>query len=246
MKLGWLQDTGNGYGGAERTADEFRVAAPPDVEIVDCPPGGVVEGLDRYLVHNCVGYRPDDLRPIKLAPVFKYWHDVGPHVHPLVRSELQAFSRPICCSPHQRERLRLPNARLVPPALDLARFREAAENAAEGRSGAVCVGAWGNRGKSPERAREVAPDVDFYGDGACAPAGSVHVAYDDLPQLLARYRTFVYLPSVLEPFGRTVAEAWAAGCEVVTNKLVGARWWIEQEPAKLETAAADFWEIVTA
>jgi glycosyltransferase involved in cell wall biosynthesis len=54
----------------------------------------------------------------------------------------------------------------------------------------------------------------------------------------------VFLPSGLEPFCRTVAEAWAAGCEVVTNRLVGALHWIENEPEKLESAAADFWEVV--
>jgi hypothetical protein len=32
-----------------------------------------------------------------------------------------------------------------------------------------------------------------------------------MPALLAQYETFVHLPIVIEPFGRLVAEAWAAG-----------------------------------
>ena len=44
--------------------------------------------------------------------------------------------------------------------------------------------------------------------------------------------------------GRTVAEAVTAGCKVTTNKLVGARYWLEQRPEGLATAGADFWREV--
>jgi glycosyltransferase involved in cell wall biosynthesis len=65
-----------------------------------------------------------------------------------------------------------------------------------------------------------------------------------MPALLAQYKTMVFLPVVLEPFGRVVAEAWAAGCEIVTNGLVGARYWIEEDPKAIETAGEDFWRVV--
>jgi hypothetical protein len=86
--------------------------------------------------------------------------------------------------------------------------------------------------------------VDFYGGGAFAPAGSREIAPEGVPAILARYRTFVFLPDVIEPFGRCVAEAWAAGCQIVTNGLVGAGWWIRERPENLRTAAADFWGAV--
>jgi glycosyltransferase involved in cell wall biosynthesis len=70
------------------------------------------------------------------------------------------------------------------------------------------------------------------------------VAQDDMPALLARYERFVFLPVVIEPFGRLVAEAWASGCEVVTNGLVGAGYWIAEDPEAIETAAVDFWKVV--
>ena len=66
-----------------------------------------------------------------------------------------------------------------------------------------------------------------------------------MPDLLARYETFVYLPAQLEPFCRMVAEADAAGCAVVTNRLVGALHWLEHDRGALETAAHDFWKLVT-
>jgi hypothetical protein len=65
-----------------------------------------------------------------------------------------------------------------------------------------------------------------------------------MPALLARYKTLVFLPTVLEPFGRVVAEGWAAGCEIVTNGLVGAAYWIEEDPDAISTAAEDFWRVV--
>jgi hypothetical protein len=40
-------------------------------------------------------------------------------------------------------------------------------------------------------------------------------------------------------------EAWAAGLELVVNRLVGARYWITDNPDGLETAAEDFWKVVT-
>jgi glycosyltransferase involved in cell wall biosynthesis len=77
-----------------------------------------------------------------------------------------------------------------------------------------------------------------------APQGSAQVSYEEMPEMLARFKTFVHLPSVLEPFGRSTVEAWAAGCEVVVNSLVGGRYWITEAPEKLETAAEDFWACV--
>ena len=48
---------------------------------------------------------------------------------------------------------------------------------------------------------------------------------------------FVFLPTHAEPFGRAVVEAWAAGCELIVNRNVGALHWLEH-PTALESAAA--------
>ena len=99
---------------------------------------------------------------------------------------------------------------------------------------------WRGWGKVPHQvyrwAEETSTEVEFYGGGQRAPAGSEQVLYADMPDLLARYERFVYLPVQLEPFCRLVAEADAAGCEVIANRNVGALYWLEHDRDALETA----------
>lgn len=251
IRVGWLVDepVTITVGGAELTQAEFRVAAPDNVEIVDCPPGSVEPGLDVYAIHNSVTYLAEDLESIKRAPAVKYWNDVGSWVHPEALAILAKHSTPVCISPLQAEYMALKDARLIPPPVNLEWFEQAAANMNGSRKGSVCVGSWRNYGKAPHRAAEWGAEnggVDFYGDGPFAPQGSHLVAYENMPALLARYRTFVFLPSVIEPFGRVVAEAWAAGCELVVNNLVGASYWLTEDPDAIRTAAEDFWKLVLA
>jgi hypothetical protein len=244
MRVGWLADKPDHTGGAELTQAEFRAAVPDGVEIVDCVPGHI-PACDRYVVHNCMQYDLEDLTMCS-GPTFKVWHDVGPWIRPEMRSWLDANALAVCCSPLQAEYMRI-EAVCIPPAVDLSRFEAAAESMNGNRKGAVSVGSWRNYGKAPHKAAEWAQGnggIDFYGDGPFAPPSSRPIAYEGMPALLARYETFVFLPSVIEPFGRTVAEAWAAGCEIVTNGLVGARYWIEEQPEAIETAAETFWGVV--
>lgn len=249
MKIGWLADITPNPGGAELTQAEFRAATPEGIQVVDCPAGAVNADCDRYVLHNIVTYTTEDLAPLEGKPVVKYHHDVGPHIRPDVKQWISRHAVQVCCSPVQADYMGLA-AQLIPPPVNLDRFEVAAAAMNGGRKGAVCVGSWRNLGKAPQRAAEWGANnggVDFYGGGIFAPPDSVEVAYDAMPDLLARYRTFVFLPTVIEPFGRVVAEAWAAGCEVVTNRLVGARYWIEDgRCGAIETAAADFWQTVTA
>lgn len=105
------------------------------------------------------------------------------------------------------------------------------------------MASWANPGKAPHLAAEWG-EVDFFGVGDFAPPGCRPVAYDDMPALLASYETFVFLPTAVEPFGRLVVEAAAAGCKVVTNRLVGARYYLEEAPELLDGAADRFWEVV--
>ena len=248
-RVGWLADPIVTLGGAELTQAEFLAAAPQGVEVVNCPAGEVKAGLDRYVIHNCLSYALDDFDAIKGdTPVFKYWHDVGPHVKRDVRLWLGGATE-IFCSPLQAEVMGYEptGVTLIPPAIDLDRFASAAADADPERKGAVSVASWANPGKAPHQVAEWGAQnggVDFFGGGVCAPQGSREVAQATLPLLLANYKTFVFLPIAIEPFGRVVVEAWAAGCEVVTNGNVGARYWIEENPEGLETAAADFWKAV--
>jgi glycosyltransferase involved in cell wall biosynthesis len=164
----------------------------------------------------------------------------------------------ICCSPIQADLMARGEGRpegtgqrqadfLIPPAIDLGRFEEAASRVNGDRRGAVCVASWRNVGKGQRNIMEWAAEnggVDIYGGGFLAPQGSREIPYAQMPDLLAHYERFVFLPTVLEPFGRVVAEAWAAGCEVVTNRLVGAGYWLENEPEAIERAGERFWNVV--
>lgn len=239
LLVGWAFDSCSYVGGAERTQAEFRAAVPEGIEVVDCPAGGVVKGLDAYCLHNLVTYSADELRFD--APTYWYHHDVAPYI---ARDTWQALENVthICVSPLQRDYMKL-EATLIPPAVPLDPFREASENAPE-RSGAVAVARNWWLDKGPIEAAKWAEGnggIDFYGEGR---DGSELVDYDDLPKILARYKTFVHLPRVIDPCPRTPIEAHAAGCELVVNRNVGSMYWIQEEPDKLETAAEDFWEFV--
>jgi glycosyltransferase involved in cell wall biosynthesis len=248
MKVGWLTDETSMVGGAELTQAEFRAAAPEGVEVVDCRVDEWIPSLDAYAIHNCVTYPVDYLQELTRHRVVKYWNDVGPHLHPGVREWLAENATPVCCSPVQAEYMGLEDVRLIPPPVDLSRFEAAAAEANGHRAGNVCVASWRNYGKGPNRVIEWAEanktDIAFYGGGPLAPAGSQEVPYSVMPALLAQFERFVFLPTVIEPFGRLVAEAWAAGCEVVTNSLVGARHWLDNDPDAIGRAAADFWAVV--
>lgn len=240
MRVGWLQDDHGYIGGAEMTAAEFRAAAPDDVEIVDCPPGQIDYGCEVYIAHNAVLYDVAELEP--LQRVVKYAHDMFPHDLRGSREWLRQNAEWIFCSPAQRERMGLEGV-CVPPPIKTGRVGRA------GRKGIVSVAQWRNPGKGPGMVAEYAREfgqVDVYGPGPFLPNGPGvnycgEIPPDRVSDLLARYRTFVFLPVDFEPFCRTVAEAHFAGCEVVTNNLVGARYWLEQEPDALDTAADDFW-----
>jgi hypothetical protein len=246
IRVGWLHDVPPFIGGAELTERELRAHAPDGVELVDCPPGGV-ETCDRYAIHNCITYSLDDIRAAVRRPAVKYWNDVGSWYDEAVRRLLDRRATPICCSPLQADYMGHPAARLIPPAVDLDRFERAAAAGEDERAGAVSVGSWRNRGKGAHATRawgEQHGGVDFYGGGVFAPPDARPIAYEGVPALLARYRTFVHLPDVIEPFGRGVAEAWAAGCELIVNGLVGAAWWITENREALRTAGEDFWAAV--
>ena len=246
MRVGWLMYLGEYIGGAEMTQAEFQAAAPDGVDLVACPPEKIDLSCDMYVIQNCVLYEREQMEPLEGKPVFKYWHDVGPHLRPGVRAWLDRHAQAIACSPIQVEQMGLEDAICIPPPVDLSRFFQAAEFS-NVRAGAVCIGSWRNYGKAPHRAAEWAQGnggIDFYGSGPFSPPGSQEVPYEDMPDLLARYERFVFLPMVIEPFGRLVAEAWAAGCEIVTNGLVGAAYWIQENPEAIETAGEDFRRVV--
>ncbi len=247
MRVGWLADDPGYLGGAELTQQEFAAAAPDEVEIVACPPGEVVAGLDRYVAHNVVHYRSADIPP---GPIVWYHHDLSPHIDPDLRARLDAVATHIFCSPMHRLRYGR-DGECVPPPVDLDRYaptRQIRRN----RSGTCSIAGWRGPGKGAQLLKEWADangPVDVYGGGDFAPVADSltyrgEIAPEGVASVLHRYERFVFLPTAFEPFCRSVVEAWAAGCEVITNGLVGARHYIERDQDALRTAARDFWRVV--
>lgn len=232
MRVGWIHDDPGFVGGAELTQAEFRAAAPEGVEVVDWP-----ADVDVTVVHNCLSFADAEIS----GRVVRYHHDL---THTALDRRLQATH--IFTSPLHQKHYGMdgvwPN---IPPALDLERFERLASQ--NHRAGAVCVGRM-SYGKGLELLTEYPEPIDLYSSTPVTSGGSVRYrgATDDVAQTLSRYQRFVFLPTAIEPFGRAVVEAWAAGLEVVTNRRVGARYWIEENPEGLRTAAEDFWRIVCA
>jgi hypothetical protein len=251
VKVGWLQDDHGYIGGAEMTAAEFRAAAPGDVEIVDCPPqaNAIDYDCDAYVVHNAVQYSTDELAPLAGKPVTKYAHDVFPFSPWGSREWLRENARWVFCSPAQKERMGLEGV-CIPPPLDIRANRTQRRNGK--REGIVSLSQWRNPGKGGALLAEWAEGygpVDVFGPGPFIPQGPGinycgEVAQEDVPELLAGYETFVFLPFDFEPFCRTVAEAHFAGCQVITNDLIGARYWLEENPDGLLNASENFWSVV--
>lgn len=227
---------------------EFKAAAPAmrskgwgaeDVEVVECPPGGVVEGLDAYVVGNCLTYTADET--LMAVPTIRYHHDV---THAPADDRFNREALHIFCSPLQRERMGM-EGECIPPALDLDRFKVVANQ--NHRKGAVCVGRMAY-GKGLELLAEYPESVHVYSSVPFPSEGNARYCgiAEDVSLVLSQYERFIFLPQALEPFGRAVVEAWAAGLQVVVNRNVGARYWIEENPRGLETAAEDFWRVVLA
>lgn len=258
MRIGWLADKQDGIvGGAELSTMALRRAAPDGIEIVLMQPGRVAYA-DAYIVSNCKTYDMNIVKHLQHKPVIKVVRDLWIAGDPFLRQWLLANSD-LCVftSRFHRENFTFkvdsPVA-FCPPPVDLERFKRPQTNLAS-RSGVIWLGQMTNPHKGVAEAvawaRENQTRVDFYGDGWCNQHISGRWAkylgwadYDKVPTLLASYEKFLFLPRWPEPCGRTVIEAWAAGCELIVNDKVGAMEWIVQEPNELTNAENRFWRIV--
>jgi glycosyltransferase involved in cell wall biosynthesis len=255
MKIGWLADDPGYKGGAELASDELIAHAPAWAEIVRWPEWRVGQDVDAYVVQNCARYNRTAIPALSQKPVIKQIHDVWPVADPIFKEWLLAnaaltfFYSPLHMTAFPE--FKRPYA-MVPNPIDPAPYRAARETVARG-PGAVWLGRM-EQGKGIDQAIAWAEDqetrLDFYGFGTWVdrvrPPGEYlgPVDYTDVPARLAGYKTFVMLPDGLEPFCRTVIEAWMAGCELVVNRNCGALWWLENNPGALSDGAGLFWRIV--
>lgn len=247
MKVAFAYDPGcldGSRGGAELAMDELIAAAP--VEITD------IADADTVIVGNAATISPDIIPQLMGRNVWRYHHDLSRVEHPALRGWLNDNAQHIFSSPLHRDLYRdHPEGHLVPPSAGLAGFKPPRQVRRHSkRHGACTVGSWQGPGKGGRLIADLGVPIDCYGPGAFPPVGpNINhlgpVEHSRLPVILWGYERFYFLPTIPEPFGRCVAEAWAAGCNVITNDNVGAKWWIESDPDSLFTAAEDFWELIT-
>ncbi len=259
MRLGWLADEEHGIiGGAELTAAQYLKDAPPWVEVVACPPFGIIEGLDAYAVQNCTSYPSTTIASFGSAPVVKVAHDIQRHGDAMLKDWLFANSAAfVYFSPLQWANMSQPVkcwAVLMPPAIDLGPFREAAAKGIKRMDRTL----WLGQMTGPHKGIGAAVDwalrygpVDFYGAGGFMPSSTppmVNVCgqrdYSLVPCLMAQYERFLFLPSGIEAGPRTILEASAAGCEVISNSNCGSNYWLEKPFSEVESGSAQFWGLV--
>jgi hypothetical protein len=252
MNVAVLADAGNAdgtIGGAELTMCEFANAAPEDVTLTD------LDQADAVVIGNCVSFDAALIADLEGKHVVRYHNDLARHEHPALREWLEQHAAHVFTSPLHQSLYGLdgdwPN---IPPPIDAAAFRPSRQHRRNGkRSGACAIAPWQNPGKGQQLLKEWSDEhepVDVFGAGVYTPTGpnlrnlgplmTMQVA-----ETLWQYETFVHLPTAPEPFGRAVVEAHYAGCRLVVNRLVGALHYLENEPDALESAAADFWALVT-
>lgn len=262
MKVGWLEDgivTGRAYvGGAELTSDAFRHGAPKGVkiELVGSDQPDVPADVDVWIVQNCTTYRFSDwVGALATSPVVKYVHDVWPHGDLALRGWiLQHAARLVFCSPLHASSFPAPfsaKAEVLFPPIDLHAFR----NCKQIKQDRIGLGPriedkalyLGHNRKGLQRTRDLAErhglGLDEYGHGA--KLGPVPVS--SVPWLMAQYKYFAYAPDQLEPFGRTIVEAHAAGCELLLEddaaEKIGALRYLDHIPSA-RTCVEQFWKLV--
>lgn len=259
MKIGWIADELLGkFGGAEFSSSELVRGAPPWADLVECSPENVPSGLDAYVLLNNATYGPEIIPALETGIVVKSVRDQWPDGDDELRDWLlnNAAVTIFNSLPHYMwfmYPVGTPVA-ILPPPMNLQRFRDAAEVAGE-RSGVLWLGAMHrNKGimESIFWARDNETEVHFYGTGTCVPNVEKYVVlkgpvpYEDVPAVMTKYSRFLYTPRVLDGFARTVAEAWAAGLYLETSGIIGAEWWIENHPDSLDYGMEMFWSVVAA
>lgn len=235
-------------GGAELAMIAFAKQRPEEVQITDA------EQAEVLIIGNCTSFEPDLAESFE-GRIIRFHHDLARHEDERLRQILEERAEHIFTSPLHVEQYEWEgDYKLIPPTPDLGRFKPNRQRRRQGkREGVVSVGAWQAPNKGGHLVSRVAMEqnltIHAYGFGPYPPAGEnieFHGEIDptNLPAVLWSYEQFVYLPFAPEPFGRCVAEAYAAECDVLTNDLVGAKWWIENKPEALFTANDDFWKIL--
>lgn len=258
LRIGWLQDPSDYLGGAELESRLVRQRAPEWVEIVQCPPGEIVADVDLYIVQNCTRYGHEAMFTLEHRPVIKRVHDMYTNGNGTLRRWMLDNALLMMSSPLHVARFPWQYSGqvvLCPSAIDVPAIRAAASQNGFKKSPFLWLGRFWP-GKGLENLEEWAAienvEVDVYGFGPLVEVVKAYphlnfcgeVAPEDVADIMRRYETFVFLPSGVEPYSRTVVEAWVAGMFIKTNGNVGATWWLQTSPGAITQGATYFWNLV--
>jgi glycosyltransferase involved in cell wall biosynthesis len=263
LRIGWLKDNPGFIGGSEISWGLLHNAAPDNVELVYCPPNKrPPRDLDAYIIQNCTQYDKRWIEELALRPVIKQVRDpwaVGDHE--LRRWLLDNSALLIFNSLTHLQWFGFPlgpdvPVELIPPPIEADKFRNAAlspedrdiENLFVGR-----VGVTKGVHFAVDYGLRTGQSVEFVGDivrgnrlDSLPSRFKFHgfVPPQDMPSWYGRAKAFIMRPTWVESFGRVVAEAWYAGCELKVEGRVGALWWIENRPDDIGRGTEMFWDAV--
>lgn len=261
MKIGWLHDDLGIIGGSELSERTLRAGAPEWAEIVFCPPNKrPPEDIEAYILQNCATYEPKWIEVLANKPVIKHCRDswwagsIRFRRWVLDNARILLFSSEMQAKQYSHEYEN--EVAVVPPPLNLDWFRAEAKSKKD-REGAIWVGRI-DPGKglhlSCDWAMRTQTHMDVYGDLNVPYINfdelndwvKYHgrVPYGALPALYGKAKILHFTPIHLEPFARTVAEAWASGCELIVKGRVGALEWIEDRPEDIGRGVEMFWDVV--
>jgi len=261
VKIGWLHDDLGIVGGAELSERTLRAGAPEWAEIVLCPPNKrPPEDIEAFIIQNCTAYPVKWIEVLEKVPVIKQNRDAWWSGSIVLRRWLLDNAKLLLFSSQMQadnyEHWYENEYAVVPPPVNLDMFREAALPD-DKRQGTIWVGRT-DPGKGLHTAldwawREQEP-IDIYGDLSIryinfAELGGLarfhgRAPYESLPAIYGAAKRYVFFPTHKEPFGRTVAEAWASGCELLVDGFIGALEWIEQRPDDIGRGVEMFWNEV--
>jgi glycosyltransferase involved in cell wall biosynthesis len=267
VKVGWLQQNLNTKGGAEMSCSALVDNAPDWADVVYCPPNKrPPRDVDVFVVQNSTVYGARWIEELALKPVIRHvrdpWFAGSAQLRRWLLDNAKAL---IFSSQTQLDELRSryplhqkPNAwrHIIPVPVILEPFKAAAKPKDE-REGTVFVGRCDVYKGAPwviDWSIRTGEPLTMIGNNQYMDFGKLppwikfmgQVPYSQMPDILGSAKTYIARPFWVEAFGRSVVEAWAAGCELSVDGDVGAMWWIENEPERLgfQGPIDEFWAIV--
>jgi glycosyltransferase involved in cell wall biosynthesis len=261
VKIGWLQQNINIKGGAEMSCSALRENAPSGVEIVHCPARyRPPRDVDVFVIQNSTDYSAQWIQELALKKVVRHvrdpWFagDAQLRRWLLDNADLLLFSSELQRNDIQERYGFDRPSKCIPVPVRLKPFKEAAQDE---RRGSVFVGrcdVYKGASEAVNWALRTGEELALIGDNKYMHFGSLPpyikfmglVPYAQMPSILGKAARLVTFPNWTEAFGRSVVEAWAAGCEIVANERVGAVEWIRDAPKRLGYAGpiSEFWDAV--